>query len=164
MFCPSVTGHRLGGRLRTVPSRGPTPREFVSRGLVAYLIDVEQRKTEHGSGFRVRARALAHCWVLRGRRVPCTFFWGVWGMIVFLWAVITASLAVVGVCGGGLRVWLSSAEWTRASFFLISTVHGPFLWSGLCVVCGLLDDCVTGVGVLVKLSRAHGGCLGIRSR
>jgi hypothetical protein len=34
----------------------------------------------------------------------------------------------------------------------------------VCAVFGLLDDCVAGVGVLVKLSRAHGGCLGIRSR
>ena len=90
-------------------------------------------------------------------------------MIVFLWAVIICFFPVGGLSGGGLRVWLSSAEWTRASFFLISTMHARVV---LClrVRCGcvwffgLLDDCVTGVGVLVKLSRAHGGCLGIRSR
>jgi hypothetical protein len=89
---------------------------------------------------------LAHCWVLRGRLVfsgmhrPCSRMWG---------------------GGGGVRVWLSSAEWTRASFFLIDrTLFSLVLVCG----CGLLDDCVTGVGVLVKLSRAHGGCLGIRSR
>jgi hypothetical protein len=42
---------------------------------------------------------------------------------------------------------------------LLWAVHAPW-----CVRPGLLDDCVAGVGVLVKLSRAHGGCLGIRSR
>src|ERR1700712_1466383 len=66
-----------------------------------------------------------------------------------------------GGCGGGLRVWLSSAEWTRASFFLTCIGRACPL---VCAVFGLLDDCVAGVGVLVKLSRAHGGCLGIRSR
>jgi hypothetical protein len=82
------------------------------------------------------------------------------------------SLAVVAgaggslVSGGGLRVWLSSAEWTRASFFLTCINRARWLPCGglVCAVFGLLDDCVAGVGVLVKLSRAHGGCLGIRSR
>ena len=81
-------------------------------------------------------------------------------LVVFLWAVTVTPGMWFWVCGGGLRVWLSSAEWTRASFFLTFDRTCPLV----CVVFCLLDDCVTGVGVLVKLSRAHGGCLGIRSR
>jgi hypothetical protein len=86
-----------------------------------------------------------------------------------------------GGAGGGLWVGLSSGQWTRASFFpgrRDSSFRGGFGLRGGSVVVdlSLLDDCVVlmcrrlpcwcvvVVGVLVKLSRAHGGCLGIRSR
>jgi hypothetical protein len=138
-----VTGHHLGGRPVRAFRREDQPPRFPGWWLLTWF-EVEQREQDTFS------EALAHCWVLRGR--PSL-------VVVFLWAVTAATGFLVG--GGGLRVWLSSAEWTRASFFLTCIGRACPL---VCAVFGLLDDCVAGVGVLVKLSRAHGGCLGIRSR
>ena len=54
---------------------------------------------------------------------------------------------LVGGCGRWFVWSLRIVQWTRASFVSVACLCRDFL---MCV--------------LVKLSRAHGGCLGIRSR
>ena len=62
-----------------------------------------------------------------------------------LWAIV--SLHSRWGCGGRFVWSLRIVQWTRASFVSVACLCRDFL---MCV--------------LVKLSRAHGGCLGIRSR
>ena len=99
-----------------------------------------------------------------GQSGPCPL-WGVWvgGTLLgperttwspFAGVVVCSSLgAIVFLPSPVWDVWarfvwsLRIVQWTRASFVSVACLCRDFL---MCV--------------LVKLSRAHGGCLGIRSR
>ncbi len=153
--------------------------------MVAYWIDVERNAVLGAVRFRGNVGARLGPERTTG---PCTgLLFGVVGVGV---GVVSgqspsARAGFAGVSGGGLWVGLSSGQWTRASFF---PGRRDMIWLALregsgrgvlwliivCLVTVLIADgrtrvlysavCVVVVGVLVKLSRAHGGCLGIRSR
>ena len=84
----------------------------------------------------------AHCWVLRKRTV-CSAPLGCWVVCFFQGWSPAIPAGTSPLSGWGLGVW-----W----------------WGGL-VVWLLFVNCIVDASIFVaKLFRAHGGCLGIRSR
>jgi hypothetical protein len=86
----------------------------------------------------------AHCWVLRGQ--PVSRLFGVWGLLL----VSRGDRSPASLCRGlsvAVRVVVENCTVDASIFCFCAHLCRDFL---MCV--------------LVKLLRAHGGCLGIRSR
>ncbi len=128
----------------------------VVAGSASTAVVVPLSRWGHGVGMRVLGAGAgwAHCWVLRERTVS-------------LRAVSGLLLAGGGPlrCGVGLfSPGLVSCHTGLGFSSFVGWGLGVWWWGGL-VVWLLFVNCIVDASIFVaKLFRAHGGCLGIRSR
>ncbi len=115
----------------------------------------------------------AHCWVLRKRAVFGATACGWWpcfrpGLMGIRWssdavALVERGMKVGGFSGSG---WWFGFFWGWSPVIPVRLLFGVGCrgagWAGFCL---LFVNCIVDASIFVaKFFRAHGGCLGIRSR